>query len=165
MTIQPIRSSAALLVAASVVACGGKVDEPPAKHEHHAPHHGALEVLGDEFAHVELVLDPETGRLSAYVLDGEAENPVRIAQGSLRIHTTGLAGGDTAVVLNAVANALSGERTGDTSQFEAASERLKGVVSFAGSLETITVRGMKFDAVAIGYPDGNEHKEKRDGAK
>ncbi len=30
-------------------------------HEHAAPHGGTLIVLGDEFAHLELVLDPGTG--------------------------------------------------------------------------------------------------------
>ena len=75
MTASPLRSLGVALTLAAATACSKKAEEPTAKHEHHAPHHGALEVLGDEFAHVELVLDEKTGRLTAYVLDGEAENP------------------------------------------------------------------------------------------
>ena len=47
-------------------------------HEHTAPHGGALVGLGKEFAHVELVLEKATGKLTGYVLDGEAEKPVRL---------------------------------------------------------------------------------------
>ncbi len=151
------------LVVGSLCGCEKKIEPPPAGgpgHEHHAPHKGALEVLGDEAAHVELVLDGATGTLTAYVLDGEAENPVRIPQDKLRLKITGLAGGDVALDLAAVANPLTGEKVGDTSQFEGASEKLKGVTQFAGTLETISARGMKFDAVEIGFPGGNEHEEK-----
>ena len=49
-------------------------------HEHHAPHKGTLVEFGEEFAHLELVIDAATGRVSAYVLDGEAEKSVRIGQ-------------------------------------------------------------------------------------
>lgn len=34
--------------------------------------------LGEEFGHLELLLNKETGELTAYVLDGEAEKPVRL---------------------------------------------------------------------------------------
>ena len=154
------------LATALVVACSKKADQAATgKHEHHAPHKGALEELGDEFAHVELVLDEKTGKLTAFILDGEAENPVRIAQDVLRLKITGIANGDATVELKAVPNALSGEKVGDTSQFEGASDRLKGVSKFGGSLDAITVKGKSFAAVEIGYPDGNEHEEKNDAAK
>ena len=47
-------------------------------HEHTAPHGGTLVALGEEFGHLELLLNKETGELTAYVLDGEAEKPVRL---------------------------------------------------------------------------------------
>jgi hypothetical protein len=149
----------AVVGAASIGGCGD--DKPdavgkPAAHVHHAPHGGALEVLGDEAAHVELVLDQTTGKLTGYVLDGEAEKPVRIAQEVLRLKISGLAGGDATVELKAVGSVLTGEKPGDTSQFEGESDKLKGATKFGGTLETITVRGVRFDAVPIGYPDGNE---------
>jgi hypothetical protein len=153
-----------VLVAAALGGCG---DEPhdhsheaPHAHEHHAPHGGTLQVLGEEAAHVELVLDGATGKLTAYVLDGEAEKPVRTAQTSLRLKISGLAGGDATVELAPVANELTGEKVGDTSQFEGASEKLRGVTKFEGVLETITARGVKFDSVRVAFPDGNEHGDK-----
>ena len=146
---------------AALAACGEKATAPasaPSLHEHRAPHGGALQVLGDETAHVELVLDTVSGRLTAYVLDGEAEKPVRIAQPSLRLAVNG-----AALELTAVESVLTGEKRGETSQFEGTSRMLVGVKSFDGTLETITAHGMKFDAVRIGFPGGNE--EGHDAAK
>jgi hypothetical protein len=54
-------------------------------HEHHAPHDGTLVELGEEFAHLELVLNAQTGTLTVYVLDGEAEQSVRIAQPEIEL--------------------------------------------------------------------------------
>jgi predicted small lipoprotein YifL len=161
-----VRKPLVLLLCAALAACGERTPEAPPPdetpvHEHHAPHGGALEVLGDETAHVELLLDAETGKLTAYVLDGEAESPVRIAQTSLRLTI----GGRTVVELNAVANPLTGERVGDTSQFEGASGMLRGLTKFDGVLESITARGVKFDAVPVGYPGGNEREERPDAGK
>ena len=45
-------------------------------HEHKPPHSGTLVEFGEEFAHLELVLDAATGTLKAYALDGEAEKAV-----------------------------------------------------------------------------------------
>jgi len=155
-----------VLAAAALCGCGDETPKPPAGaspvHEHHAPHGGALQVLGEEAAHVELVLDEKTGKLTAYVLDGEAEKPVRIAQDVLRLKIVGVAGVDAVVELKAVANDLTGEKIGDTSQFEGASESLRGATRFDGVLESITARGVTFKAVPIGWPGGNESKEKHD---
>lgn len=143
-------------------------------HEHHAPHGGSLQVLGEEFAHIELVLDSGTGRLSAFILDGEAEEPVRISQKALRIHLFVIdvtlshdrpavqkvghpqASRKLDLVLKAVANDLTGESVGDTSQFEAADRRLKGVSAFSGTLADVTVRGTRFRNVRLLHPRGNE---------
>jgi hypothetical protein len=164
-----MKSGVLLVLIAALCGCGEKTPESPTGkppvHEHHAPHGGALEVLGEEAAHVELVLDGKTGKLTAYVLDGEAENPVRVAQDVLRLTITGPPGGDAVVELSAVANALTGEKVGDTSQFEGTSEMLRGLTKFEAVLTTITARGVKFDAVPIGFPGGNEHEEKTDVGK
>jgi hypothetical protein len=161
-----MRPSILLVLIAALCGCGEKTPEAPTSkqpvHEHHAPHGGALQVLGEEAAHVELMLDAATGKLTAYVLDGEAEKPVRVAQDALRLKIVGVAGGDAVVEMKAVANDLTGEKIGDTSQFEGASEELRGATQFKGVLESITARGVTFDAVPIGYPGGNESEEKHD---
>src|SRR5438045_6213064 len=57
-------------------------------HHHHAdkgPHGGALVAIGEDDAHLEFVLDADTGKLTAYVLDGAAEKPVAIKQAKLQL--------------------------------------------------------------------------------
>ena len=131
-------------------------------HEHTAPHGGTLVVLGDEFAHLELVLDPDEGKLSGYVLDGEAESPVRIEQPEIEII---IAAPDTAgnasaselpLRLSAVYNILTGEKEGDTSEFVVRSERLKSLKQFSAVITAITVKGNEFEDVGFRFPEGNE---------
>lgn len=135
-----------------------KAEETHAHHEHTAPHGGTLVVLGKEFAHVELVLDKATGKLTGYVLDGEAENPVRLAQKAIELKLSMDASQKSALQLMGVANTLTGETEGDTSQFAGQSDALKGATKFQVEIASITVKGKKFTNVAFGFPEGNEHK-------
>ncbi|HVZ80421.1 MAG TPA: hypothetical protein VHE12_06400 [bacterium] len=128
-------------------------------HEHHPPHHGTLVELGEEFAHVELLLDPATGRLDAFSLDGEAENPVRISQPSLQIKVK-QKGGSWVLKLKPIANALTGETVGDTSQYRATSKKLKGMTRFEGTILRIKTKGTEFKDVWFLYPEGNEGVQK-----
>ena len=131
-------------------------------HEHSAPHGGTLVVLGDEFAHIELVLDQGTGELTAYVLDGEAESPVRLEQENIeiRIAVPDTGGNEPAsklpLKLNAVYNILTGEKKGNTSEFAARSDSLKGLKQFGAVITAITVKGREFQEVEFGFPEGNE---------
>ena len=134
-----------------------------ADHVHEPPHGGALQVLGDEAAHVELVLERGAGRLTAYLLDGEAERAVRIAAPVLELRVDRIDGADASpavrpfvLSLAAVANVLTGETVGDTSQFEVTDARLAGVKRLAGEIPAITVRGMRFERVRLLVPEGNE---------
>ncbi len=105
------------------------------EHKHAAPHDGTLVAFGDEFAHLELVLDEKTGKLSAYALDGEAENSVRLKQTEIEI---GIKKPSVfSVELNAVENSLTGEKVGDTSEFAAASEQLKNLKAFDAIITNI----------------------------
>jgi hypothetical protein len=166
---------AALLIA---VGCGANADParsgdaPPAasssasktpksaeqgEHEHEAPHGGALIELGDEYAHLELVVDPARGTVTAYALDGEAEQPLRLAQGSLEISVKPTEGKPFAIELKPVANELTGERAGDTSQYAASQPGLVKLARFNGTVARVTVRGREFRDVAFAYPEGTEH--------
>jgi hypothetical protein len=128
-------------------------------HEHHAPHKGSLQVLGEEFSHYELVLDPATGTLDVYVLDGEAEKAVRVKQKQLvfKLKARGAKGPAVKVVAKALANELTGETVGDTSQFEAVVPALKGAQAFDGSLVLGQVKGRTFKDLKIKHPEGNEN--------
>jgi hypothetical protein len=121
-------------------------------HHHAAPRGGTLVELGDEFAHLELLFDPASGRLAVYVLDGEAERAVRVAHESLRLRLDATAADADAESLAAVAGVLTGETVGDTSRFEAVIPALAGRTRFEGVIDTITVRGRTFRDVAIAVP-------------
>lgn len=128
-------------------------------HEHHPPHHGTLVVLGEEFAHVELLLDPSTGTLMAFVLDGEAENPVRISQSSVQIKIKDKSK-SYVLKLKPMANKLTGEKVGNTSEYQGQSKKLKGVNRFQGTIVYIKAKGEVLKNVWFLYPEGNEDVEK-----
>jgi len=125
-------------------------------HHHEAPHGGTLVMLGDHVGHVELVLDSESGVLTAYVLDGEAEHPVRIAMPGLSLEISPPSAEPFSLELVGVADPLSGETIGDTSVFRVEDERLKGLAVFKGELRTIEIRGIRLDRAAFSFPEGNE---------
>src|ERR1039458_3427366 len=103
---------------------GSPETQAPAKHEHHPPHGGTPVVLGQEEYHVELVLDAASGTMQAYVMDGELEGFVRVAQASFEIAAK-RPGGEETLVLKAVPNRATGETVGDTSLFTAQADWLK----------------------------------------
>ena len=115
-------------------------------HAHTAPHGGQLVEVGDHQFNVELVLDRETGRLAAYVLDGHAENFVRIVQPAIEVRLK-----DPARVLSlaAVANPATGETVGNTSQFEATAPWLKSAGDVAGEIVRLEIRGATFSALSF----------------
>ena len=130
-------------------------DDPSGGHAHEAPHGGTLVELGDHFAHIEVKLDSATGRLDLWVLDGEADRPIRLAAPAVAITLT-TAGGRHEASLAAQASALTGETVGDTAHFAATVGALAGVERFEAVLGAIEVRGQRFEAVTFGYPEGNE---------
>ena len=141
-----------------------EIQKTDTHHEHTAPHGGTLVVFGDEFAHIELVLDQTTGKLTGYVLDGEAEKSVRLSQKTieLKIHREDIES-DFSLQLSGVANVLTGETEGDTSQFEAQSDELKGVSEFHAEIVSITVQGQMFTDIDFEFPEGNEETHSEHG--
>lgn len=125
------------------------------EHEHHhaAPHGGSLIELGDHVAHIELVLVADTGTVTAYLLDGEAENALRVPEPALAIDIVLPDGKTVALSLSGVASGLTGETVGDTSQFSGMSEALKGVSAFTGTLKQVTVKGSVLTDVPVKFPN------------
>lgn len=139
-------------------------------HHHHAekgPHGGALVAIGEEAAHLEFVLDAETGKLTAYVLDGEAEKALPVKQANLQLaltlekHEAGKEGqkkddlpeSTLVMMLAAVSPAADGTAT----EFAGQDDKLKGADEFEAALNSITVGDKQFKAVNFKYPEGNEH--------
>ena len=123
-------------------------------HKHSAPHGGALIELGEEFAHLELVLDAAAGKLTAYALDSEAEKSVRLKQPEIEITVNGMA-----YQLKGVANSLTGETANDTSEFSGQIEALKGQIMFTGTIKTVAIIGRTFRNVAFKFPEGSDGKK------
>lgn len=156
----------ALVLSASALRAadqGEDVHDEAHHHEHTAPHGGTLVVLGEEFAHLELVLDPGAGSLTGYILDGEAENAVRIGQEGIEIKVTDTLppGGESdksgySLILKAVSNVLTGEAAGDSSEFAVQSEKLKGVQKFDAVISVINIKGQTFRNIGFRFPEGNE---------
>lgn len=142
----------------------GETHETDAHHEHVAPHGGTLVVFGDEFAHIEFVLDQTTGELTGYVLDGEAEKSVRLSQKTieLKVHREDVES-DFTLQLSAIANVLTGETEGDTSQFEAQSDALRGASEFHAEIVSIEVMGQMFTHIDFEFPEGNEATDSKHG--
>lgn len=113
-------------------------------HHHEAPHGGVLVALGDHAANVEFVLQADEGKLTAYVFDGCAEKPIRIGQSEIRIELTGEHAAAGVLELKPVANALTGETAGDSSEFALTVSALKGAKRLSGRIASITVRGVEF---------------------
>ena len=131
--------------------------EPDGHHEHTAPHGGTLVVLGEEFAHVEFVLEEATGKLTGYVLDSEAEKPVRLSLREIELKINRSKSGETvSVQLKAVANVLTGETESDTSQYEGQTDVLKGTTEFHAQIVSIAVKGQHFADIDFDFPEGNE---------
>jgi len=141
-------------------------------HHHHAekgPHGGALVAIGHDDAHLEIVLDAETGTLTAYVLDGEAEKAIAIKQKDLQLAITlehdheghegegekkdELPESTFPLMLAAVSPAADGT----ASEFSGQSDELKGAKEFEAALKTITIGEKPFEGVNFKYPEGNEH--------
>jgi len=117
-------------------------------HVHTAPHGGTLIEVGDHAYNLELVRDAAAGKLTVYILDGHAENFIRIAAPSIEL--VAIAGGERRpLTLQAVANPATGETVGNTSQFEAQADWLKSTAEFPGTVSAIDIRGTKFNNIAI----------------
>jgi hypothetical protein len=155
-----LRLLCAALLLGGLAACGknetaATASTSPAQHAHHPPHGGTPVVLGGEAYHLEFVRDAIVGKLSAYVLDGEMEEFVRLTAPSLELVVI-ISGARLTLTLHAVANPATGEKIGDTSLFEVEAEWLKGTDNFDVVLPGIDIRGTHFGPVAFNFPKGSD---------
>lgn len=118
-------------------------------HGHKAPNGGQLVELGEHFAQLEFVAGG--GRLTLYVLDGHASGALRIEQREVAVDVGSPGGAPKRLLLAATANALTGEKPGDSSQFDAPFEN---AAAFEGVVEAIQIKGQSFKAVKFRYPGG-----------
>ena len=158
--LPPVASVLAAVMAVLVAGCGGEPKDghaagPGHGHSHQPKYGGTLVELGEHQGNLEFVRDASAGRLTAYVLDAHAENFVRVPLASFTLVTTNAGQAET-LVFQPVGNAATGEKPGDTSQFEASAGWLKTSPVFDAVLPQITVRGTSFKDVRFNFPKGNE---------
>ncbi len=157
--ILPWRWQAGLWLALAWLLTGcGPGGEPHEHHEgghvHVAPHGGSLVMLGNHVYQLEFVGDVERGVLDLYILDGEAENFIRIDASS--IQATGLVGGSNRpITFLPVAESATGETVGDTARFSALAPWLADHPRFEIILGSFEIRGNRFGERRFFYPDGS----------
>jgi hypothetical protein len=152
--------SAVSMLALIVVGCG---DSKPAAagsdHDHESEHAehvhrpkmgGQLVELGEEAFHFELLNDRTTGRLTLWVLDGEVENFLRVTNASFAA-VLSANGRETPIEFKATVNGATGERVGDTSQFDAQADILKTTNVLSGRLPEVDIRGSSFTNVTFQF--------------
>jgi len=151
-----IQSALALGVASSLILTGcGKSethsDSDHGKlHVHVAPHGGTLLELGEHEANLELVRDAAAGKLTAYILDGHAENFLRIPSMGFQLIAQ-VQGRTESLSFKPVANPATGEKAGDTSQFEAQADWIQSTPAFDGSVPELVVKARSFKDIKVQF--------------
>lgn len=131
---------------------GGATDgHSHAGHGHQPKNGGQLVEVGRHQYNLEILPETAAGRLTVWILDAHAENYVRVTNAVLPLTVT-VGGSDRAVELRAVANPASGETVGDTAQFQADAPWLAEHPTFAGRLDSFTLRGTTFTNLVFRHP-------------
>lgn len=128
-------------------------DNRPSLHIDMPPHGGTPVALGDDYK-IEWVFDAPSGRLQAYILDGEMENFVRIAADGFDLNVQIPNGQATNLHFQAVANTATGETVGNTSLFESSAACLRAHHRFDATLRQIEVKGTLYTNVTFTFPTG-----------
>lgn len=155
------KAAATALLLALLAGCGqdgspsAQNGAPAHKHEHRPPHGGTAVELGEEAFHLELVRDAAEGSMTCYVMDGHLENFIRVAAPGFTVEAE-VAGTKQALEFRAVPNTATGEKEGDTSQFDAKAGWLRTATNFSGRIPGLTIRGTTFTDIRFRFPEGNE---------
>ncbi|WP_138223104.1 hypothetical protein [Nibricoccus aquaticus] len=150
-----IGAAVALVAGAGCSKKSGGDGHSHAHHHHTAPHGGTLVELGDHQYNLELVRDAGAGTLTVYLLDGHAENFVRVPMPVIALVAT-VKGVAQPLTMMATANAATGETVGSTSQFVAQAEWVKTAEQFEVVVPGIEIRGAKFTDVKFNFPKGSD---------
>jgi hypothetical protein len=175
--LRAVAAVAGLSLAGLTAACGGSEPAPPAAEKKitptdsgemspeeaggmaadastmmHPPPHGGTTVKMGGAAQLEFVLDPSSGLLTAYVLDGMGMSTQRTTAKTIELQVTPPGGQATGLSLASTANGLTGDTVGNSSQFGGTLPALKGQTTFTGVVKSFTVGGQTHSDVAFSYP-------------
>lgn len=118
----------------------------------HPPPHGGTTVQVGASAKLEFVLDPSSGLLTAYVLDGMGMSTQRTTAQTIELEVTPTGGQAAPLSLASTANGLTGDTVGNSSQFGGTLPALKGASTFTGVVKSFTLNGQTVSGVAFSYP-------------
>ncbi|MEX2216727.1 MAG: hypothetical protein WD768_21615 [Phycisphaeraceae bacterium] len=137
---------------------------------HHAPPRGGIMVeLGEHEFQVEFKIQHELNVFTMWIMDGHAEKSVRIAAPQVemviamaRYDAAQAFGGEVKepfnITLLPAANATTGEKVGDTSQFNAPLKDLQDMTQFNATITSLTIRGKEYKDVKLSYDDAKVKK-------
>jgi len=148
------QSGLAMVAAAWLCGCDGGHDHAGGGgggHRHDSVHGGVAVELGSHEYHLDFLHNSGEGVLKAWVMDAHAENFVRVTNATLGVRVT-VGGAERDLELTAQANASTGEKVGETSQFEGRADWLKGVERFTGTIPAVEIRGRRYENLRFEYP-------------
>lgn len=154
-TIRRLTSGLWLLATLFLIAGCAKKEAAAPPPADQPPHGGTVVEFADGIYHLELLLDADAGKVTAFVLDGELEEYVRAGAPSFEI-TAKIGGRDESLVFQPVANPATGETLTDTAQYEVQADWLKTAKEFDAVLKSIVVRGTTYSDVKFNFPKGND---------
>jgi len=130
-----------------------KKDDHDHEHAHHGPHDGHIAEFGDHEYHLEWTHDDASGKVSLYVLDGEAKKEVRIGAEELVIVTK--QEDESKEYVLAAVNIVDGE----TAQFEIVDKELLGALEaqIPAEVKQIEVGGKTFSNVKLEEDKEHHH--------
>jgi hypothetical protein len=134
-------------------ALAGTAHDVPRPHVDQPPHGGTAVVLGDDDFNLELVRDAASGTLRAYLMDGEMEEFIRVADRQLDLEID-RDGRRRTLTLKPVADPVTGETVGDTCLFQAQADWLKQADHFKGVIKRVAIQDRTFKSIPFAFPEG-----------
>lgn len=142
----------AAVAATLLLGCSKSDENGPSSdngHFHPAPHGGALVMLGQHVAQLELVPEDGGKRWALYVLDGGAARFVRVEQETVSASLNG-----RSAVFRAVENAATGETAGNTAKFGLEADWLDPKGRFMVEIDEVVIFGQSFSGIEFAFPEG-----------
>lgn len=134
-----------------LVAATDEVFQEQELHADQPPHGGVVVPLGPHAAHAEVVVVPDNGEVTVYVLDADGRPGQRIAQPTMVVDVE-TSGRLVRLELKAEPDGGSGERVGDASRFTARSDDLLRMGEATFTVKWLGVNGQVFSDVVVGWP-------------
>lgn len=120
-------------------------------HADRPPHGGVIVRLGAHLAHAELVAVPDSGELSLYMLDGDGQPGLRVAQPQVVVDVE-TSGRMLRLVMSAMPDQDVGERVGDASRFVVRTADLLRMGAARVTAKWIGVHGTVYSDVVMNWP-------------